>query len=293
MSTIIIALKEFSDHVTSRRFLILFTLLSVLSVLSAFSSISRAFIGEVKMFSDILTLGRLSIIYLIGELGPLIGIALGFDSISKEIESGSMLLLLSCPIYRDTILNGKILGGLLTIILALGTSTILLTGFTLAQIGIAPTSEEIIRLILYFLASIIYILSYMALSMLTSIISKRTSISLLTSISIWIFFTFIMPMIASSLATILPEEDIEGKIRIMTITLLLTPVQHYYTLSRNIISPKFSIDPFSIFPRRSIVKPLTLIESLNLTWPNLAIITSLLVIFVAASYIKFLKEEIR
>ncbi|MCS7365689.1 MAG: ABC transporter permease [archaeon GB-1867-035] len=293
MSLLTVALKEFSDHVTSRRFLILFILLSILTVLSAFSSASRVASGFSITFSDVLTSGSLSIIYLIGQLGPLIGIALGFDSISKEMESGSILLLLSCPIYRDTILNGKILSGLLTILLTLGTSITLLTGFILAQPGIAPTIEELIRLLIYFVFAVIYILAYMALSLLTSIITKKTSMSLLISISTWIFFTYLIHTIASSIASLLPETDIEGRIRVLTMISLLSPYRHYNTFSRNIISPKFSIDPFSIFPRKSPFKPLTLMESLALSWPNLIIILSLLIIFLAASYIKFLKEEVR
>ena len=293
MSLLTVALKEFSDHVTSRRFLILFILLSILTVLSAFSSASRVASGFSITFSDVLTSGSLSIIYLIGQLGPLIGIALGFDSISKEMESGSILLLLSCPIYRDTILNGKILSGLLTILLTLGTSITLLTGFILAQLGIAPTIEELIRLLVYFVFAVIYILAYMALSLLTSIITKKTSMSLLISISTWIFFTYLIHTIASSIASLLPETDIEGRIRVLTMISLLSPYRHYNTFSRNIISPKFSIDPFSIFPRKSPFKPLTLMESLALSWPNLIIILSLLIIFLAASYIKFLKEEVR
>lgn len=293
MSLLTVALKEFSDHVTSRRFLVLFILLSILTVLSAFSSASRVMGGFSITFSDVLTSGSLSIIYLIGQLGPLIGIALGFDSISKEMESGSILLLLSCPIYRDTILNGKIFSGLLTILLTLGTSITLLTGFILAYIGIAPTLEELIRLLIYFVFAVIYILAYMALSLLTSIVTKKTSMSLLISISVWIFFTFLIHTIASSIASLLPETDIEGRIRILTIISLFSPYRHYNTFSRNIVSPKFSIDPFSIFPRRSPFKPLTLMESLALSWPNLVIVTSLLVVFLATSYIKFLKEEIR
>ncbi|RLE53894.1 MAG: hypothetical protein DRJ30_06220, partial [Candidatus Methanomethylicota archaeon] len=71
-------------------------------------------------------------------------------------------------------MNGKILSGLLTILLTLGTSITLLTGFILAQLGIAPTIEELIRLLIYFVFAVIYILAYMALSLLTSIITKKT-----------------------------------------------------------------------------------------------------------------------
>ncbi len=293
MSVSIIAIKEFSDNVASKRFLILFLLLSILSILSAFTVSNRFYGGNLKSFSDLLTTGSLSLIYLIGVVGPLIGISLGFDCISREIESGSLMLLLSCPVHRDEILNGKILGGLLTIILALGTSITLLIGFIMIQIGIAPNFNEILRLIIFFLASIIYILCYMSLSILTSIIFRRSSISLLVSMCIWIFFTFMINMVASSLASFLPEVDVEGRIKVLTYTLMTSPTFHFYALSRVIINPQFVIDPFGIFPRRSFSKELSLIESLNLATPNMFILIVLLMIFISISYIKFLREEIR
>jgi len=118
-------------------------------------------------------------------------------------------------------LNGKILSGLLTILLTLGTSITLLTEFILAQLGIAPTIEELIRLLIYFVFAVIYILAYMALSLLTSIITKKTSMSLLISISTWIFFTYLIYTIASSIASLLPETDVEGRIRVLTMISLL------------------------------------------------------------------------
>jgi ABC-type transport system involved in multi-copper enzyme maturation permease subunit len=75
---------------------------------------------------------------------------------------------------------------------------------------------------------------------------------------------------------------------------MLTPDQHYNNFSMNILNAKMALDPFGIFPRGTPPgRSLTIIESLAISWPNLAIITSILIAFIAASYIKFLREELR
>jgi ABC-2 type transport system permease protein len=51
-----------------------------------------------------------SYVALLGILGMVLGIAMGFDQITKEKESGSLKSVLSAPVYRDSLINGKALG---------------------------------------------------------------------------------------------------------------------------------------------------------------------------------------
>ena len=293
MSLKTVMIKEFSDNVVSKRFIILFSFLTLISIISAFAS--RYYTGTYGLtFSQLITLTSASIIPLISKIGPLIGIMLGFDSISKEIEKGSIILLLSCPIYRDTILNGKILGGVLTIALAISTSIMVSTGVIMAVIGIMPTTDEAIRLIIYLIASIIYISMYMAISVYTSIATKNTSMSLLISIIVWLTFTQLIYNASNAISALIPEILSETRLKVITAIRMLTPDQHYNNFSMNILNAKMALDPFGIFPRGTPPgRSLTIIESLAISWPNLAIITSILIAFIAASYIKFLREEVR
>jgi ABC-2 type transport system permease protein len=286
MSLKTVMMKEFSDNVVSKRFIILFSFLTLISIISAFAS--RYYTGTYGLtFSQLITLTSASIIPLISKIGPLIGIMLGFDSISKEIEKESIILLLSCPIYRDTILNGKILGGVLTIALAISTSIMVST-------GIMPTTDEAIRLIIYLIASIIYISMYMAISVYTSIATKNTSMSLLISIIVWLTFTQLIYNASNAISALIPEILSETRLKVITAIRMLTPDQHYNNFSMNILNAKMALDPFGIFPRGAPPgRSLTIIESLAISWPNLAIITSILIAFIAASYIKFLREEVR
>ena len=81
-----------------------------------------------------------SFVYFVGLFGSLIGIALGFDSINREIASGSMLKMLSNPIRRDNVV-GKIVAGLLIILLLISCAASLVVGFTMLIAGFGPDIE--------------------------------------------------------------------------------------------------------------------------------------------------------
>ena len=57
---------------------------------------------------------------LVALLGPVLGIAFGFDAISSERSEGTLPRLVSQPIHRDDVINGKFVAGLavITMILA-------------------------------------------------------------------------------------------------------------------------------------------------------------------------------
>ena len=48
-------------------------------------------------------------------LGPLLGIALGFDAINSEQNKGTLSRILSQPIHRDYLINAKFVGALIVI----------------------------------------------------------------------------------------------------------------------------------------------------------------------------------
>ncbi len=75
-------------------------------------------------------------------LGPLLGIALGFDAINSEQNKGTLSRILSQPIHRDYLINAKFVGALIVIGVMLFVLGFLVMGFGLISIGIPPTAEE-------------------------------------------------------------------------------------------------------------------------------------------------------
>jgi ABC-2 type transport system permease protein len=108
--------KELSDHFSSYRFTILFALIAMASLITAYMAgigLREELAGLAKPKFVFLMLftstGSLfSLVQFVAFFGPLIGLLLGFDSVNRERSSGTLSTLVSQPIYRDSIINGKI-----------------------------------------------------------------------------------------------------------------------------------------------------------------------------------------
>ena len=73
-----------------------------------------------------------SFVALVGFLAPLLGIAFGFDAINGEqIREGTLPRLLSQPIHRDDVVNGKFAAGIGMIAVAVTATMLLVAGIGL------------------------------------------------------------------------------------------------------------------------------------------------------------------
>lgn len=197
--------KELSDHLGSKRYLLLFVLIVTLSIASAYQGAEFIKNNPASSFVDIFSgyqNGGFSFIYLMVLFGPVIGLALGFDAINRERTRGSLSVLLSQPIFRDSILNGKFLAGVAALSL-LAVSTIgILTGVAIPLLGFGPVGDEILRIGVFTLFTILYLSIWLALGLLFSIMSKNTTTSILMSISTWLLFSIIITIAASFIANV-------------------------------------------------------------------------------------------
>ena len=165
--------KEMADHVTSKRFIIILILVIAMTIASVYGAVTgiksaimnaavdkNAAFDASYMFLKLFTTGGSSIpsyMSLIALIGPFIGLILGFDSINAEKNNGTLNRLVSQPIYRDSIIIGKFLASS-TLIAVMVMSTGIAVGCAgfLAS-GIQPSGEEIVRVLIYLLYTIIYI----------------------------------------------------------------------------------------------------------------------------------------
>ena len=182
--------KELSDHFSSYRFVILFALIAMVSFITSSMAgmhLRDSLEGMEKQKYIFLmlfnTTGALfSMVQFVAFFGPLIGIVLGFDAINRERTQGTLIKVVSQPIYRDVVINGKFLAGVTTIAVVLIAIVLMISGFGLALLGAIPSSEEIWRLFFYVIISIFYISFWLGLSILFSIIFKGIATSFCPSL---------------------------------------------------------------------------------------------------------------
>jgi len=304
--------KELQDDFTSWRFIILFLLVLLAGVASVWiaagnirgtvtGTSSFAFIALFTTSSEALPFSFLTFIML---FIPIVGIALGFDAINNEKNNGTLSRLVSQPIYRDAVINGKFLAGVVTISVMLVSIILLVTGLGVRMIGVAPTSEEAIRIFFFLITTIIYGAFWLGLGILFSILMRRVATSALASIAIWIFFAFFMSIIAQMIANgMAPAGDtMESQVRNIEIQITasrISPIALFQEAMIVLLIPGWRTMGQILQIQTSadtsfmLANPLSLGQSLLMVWPHLMIIILLTVVLFAISYVKFMREEIR
>jgi ABC-2 type transport system permease protein len=307
--------KELADDFTSKRFLILFPLVFLAAVSAAYVAAQglKPVYGteeEIELmrfvFLKVFTVssGAMpSFREFVASLIPIVAIALGFDAINSEKSTGTMSRLISQPIYRDSLINGKFLAGMVTIAIMLTSMMLLISGLVLAVLGITPNSEEVIRLIGFIAVGTIYGSFWLGLAILFSIVLKRTATSALASIAIWVFFTFFMLTIASVIADrVVPLADAANSATIqmrhtdLELTIMrISPIGLFNEAGTVLLQPE--IRTLGAIPTWIAVwmidNPISLGQSLMVVWRHLVTLLALTAVCFAIAYIKFMREEIR
>ncbi len=212
-----IAKKEIRDAFRNKLFLSILLLLLVLTIVSI---ILGSFQVKIAMdnynssISFLQSLGKAKLppmpnlnpisaskgfVNYIGMVGALLAIVLGNTAISKEHKNGTMRLILSRGVFRDTFLNGKLLGNL-AILAGITILTEIITFVALVAIGgVALTANDVIRLLLFFGMSFLYMTFFTVLSMGIATVSTKGSRALLITVIVWLVLSFVFPQIGDTM----------------------------------------------------------------------------------------------
>jgi len=298
--------KELADYFTSIRVLVLFFLIlfaSAAGLFAAYQGIRGGGAGEFVFLKLFTTSGETlpSLIFFIGLFVPIIGIALGFDAINSERTGGTLSRILSQPVFRDSVINGKFLAGMVTLSVMMFAMLLLVSGYGLRMIGVPPSAEEIIRLFIYLFLTIIYGAFWMGLAVLFSVLFRKVAVSLLFSLALWLFFSFFILMIAPAIANaIAPTADgstaeIIRNAELRQMLLRFSPNTLFQEATTVLLLPVMrSLGIITMSQAAYMIpNPVSLGQSLILIWPHLTSLVSLSAICFAISYMLFMRQEIR
>ena len=300
--------KELADHFSSRRFMILLALIILTGIWSTYSS-GQAIRQDVEsspnqfVFLWLLTSrteGLFSLATFLGFFGPLIGIMLGFDSISGEYANRTLSRVLSQPIYRDSLINGKFLAGLTTIAILWFAILLIVIGLGISLLGFPPDGEELWRMLIFTIVGIAYVGFWLALAMLFSLLFQRTVTAALASLALWLFLAIFIGMLSNVIAGIIvsnpsTQEELARQVTIGTFVARISPSVLFAETVRILLNPVAHLEGFALgtFPEGILPTPLALNQSLLLIWPHLSTLFALVAVCFGISYIKFMREEIR
>ncbi len=311
----VILKKELADHFSSYRFVIIFALIAMISLITAYMvglNIRQQLDGVAKprfIFLMLFTApgAMFSLVQFVAFFGPLVGLILGFDTINRERNQGTLSKLLSQPIYRDVVINGKFLAGVAMITIMLVSIVLVITGLGLLVMGIVPGLEEIWRIAFYLVISIVYVSFWLGVAILFSILFRSTATSALASLAVWIFFSFFVSIGANILANALvsdpsPEnpETIMQQAKIIKAFQLISPMELYTDATATIIDPlrkstrsMISVGPMENISMNRFSGPLPLGQSILIVIPYIISLVAITIICFAVSYTVFMRQEIR
>ena len=309
--------KELSDHFSSNRFVILFALIAMVSFITSYMAginLRENLEGVAKPKFVFLMLfntpGALfSMVQFVAFFGPLIGLVLGFDAVNRERADGTLIKVVSQPIYRDAVINGKFLAGASNIAIMVVSIVLVIAGFGLTLLGVVPGIEEVWRLIFYVIISIFYISFWLGVAILFSIFFRSIATSALASVALWIFLSFFVSLGASVLAdTAVPVEQKEEaraeaimkNVRIKEGVSLFSPMVLYSKASATIIDPMRKttrsfvlLGPMEQLSAARFQNPLSLGQSLVVVYPYMVALVAITLLCFAISYTVFMVQEIR
>src|SRR5690625_677287 len=218
--------KEFTDFIKSWRIVILLIIIALTCLGSLYTAITtlrdvisssddsaKEVVKDSYLFLKLFTVsdGTLpSFTTFVTFLGPLLGIALGFDAINSERNRGTLSRLMAQPIPRDYVINAKFVAALLINAILFFALGLLVMAFGIIIIGIPPSAEEFLRILCYLVLCVVYIAFWLNLGILFSVRFKQAATSALSGMAIWIFFSLFYSMIISVFAKgYLTSESIE------------------------------------------------------------------------------------
>jgi ABC-2 type transport system permease protein len=319
---LVVAAKEFADHVMSVRFFVLLIVLGLAAGIPLFLATERIHelasqvSGEQAVFLWLFSIGPqdvsifgldVSVQGFIGLAAPLLGIAFAFDAVNGERAQGTLPRLVAQPIHRDDVINGKFVASLAAITLVLLSVVLLISGFGLLRLGIVPAWSEVLRLLVWFVVTVLYVAVWLAFGLLLSVVIHRAATAALIGFGVWMgiamFGRFLLNLLLGVIAPVTDATAVDralGLYQLHAFVLRLLPTTLYSEASSVVLEPRLTITSApatlsQLTQFQAQVNPTlrSLDQSLLLVWPHVVALVALTVICFAIGYIQFMRQEVR
>lgn len=306
-----VTMKELADHLSSARMRVLewlIVLTAVAALIGTIQQVRDTVSEDPFVFLKLFTEARQPLPSFVGILGfliPLMAIGLGFDAVNSEHNRRTLSRVLSQPIYRDALLMGKFLAGLVTLAFSLVVLWLLVIGLGLILLGVPPSTEEVLRSLAFLVVALAYAGIWLAAAMFFSIVFRSPATAALTTLGLWLFLTVLWPALSPGIAQIIaPPDPLYAMIgqsdpdtlvwqqmlaRVSPSTLFAEVVQVVLNPATRAIGPVF----ISQLEGALMGAPLPLGQSLLIAWPQLVTLIAGTIILFVAGYVVFQRQEVR
>ena len=315
----IVAQKEFADQITGWRFLVILALFLTIALVGTYSGVG-SYERDLDRYAQQLTMmenqndgpagmmpakppveGIYSSMFLtLVSYGGLLALALGFDLVSKEKESRSLKSLLSHPVYRDEIINGKALGGVALLALVVG-SVLAISTALLLVFSIVPAPGDLWMILTYAGVTLLFLVTFFSIALALSTLCRESGSALLLSVVVFILLVFLAPFATANIGTALMMEEPDpaaygGDTQSEGYQAEITAYYGQWDLiesAANLLSPQMAINALIQGIANAPSSGATLEDTLGEIWSSIAALTIYPVAVFAIAYTRFLRMDIR
>lgn len=312
-----IAAKELADHLGSLRFFILLVVIAFFAALpmifrsTELSSDAPELSGVPALFLALFVtapqnFGGFATVTFVALLVPLVGIAFGFDGINSERSQGTLARLLAQPVHRDDIVNGKFGAGIFVIGLMLAALVVFIAALGIVRLGVIPGPEELVRILLWLGATILYASFWLAFALFLSVVLRSPATAALVGFGSWLGLTlfgqFLLPLVAGIIfpaTTTTFAGYAYASAQAQEMFLRISPAILYQDITRAIVNPTVTtvLDygniGQAIADQERLPTLLTVDQSVLLVWPQIVLLVAMTVAMFALAYVLFLRQEVR
>ncbi|MDR1312493.1 MAG: ABC transporter permease [Deltaproteobacteria bacterium] len=315
--------KELADHFGSVRFLIIMSLIFMVSFLLTYlagQSVRDVLAEggntylEGRTFLLLFTApgAFFSLSAFLSLFGPLVSLVLGFDSINRERNQGTLSKILSQPVHRDEVILGKYLAGLFTVALMLTALLLLLAGMGIVGVGVVPTFDECLRLFMFWLLTVVYMGFWLGLAILLSILFRSVATSAMAAAAMWILVIFFLPVLSQAAASTLapfndPQrpraEELATYSRVHKAATMASPTGLFTQSAAALLDPThrgsdqaFRMALMSRVDRYLLSRfqgGISFSQSLLIVMPDILLLLCFSIVTFVLSYVVFVRQEVR
>jgi ABC-2 type transport system permease protein len=208
---------------------------------------------------------------------------------------------LSQPIYRDSLINGKFFAGLTTVAVLWSSILLLVIGLGITLLGFPPNAEELWRMLIFTMVGVFYVGFWLALGMLFSLVFQKTVTAALASMAVWLFMLLFIPVLTLAIANLaVPDattpEAVSRQMDLANLVGRLSPSTLFQESVQILLNPTTGRTFGAVLPEQAqgiLATPLALDQSLRLIWPHITTMFALVAVCFGISYIIFMRAEIR
>jgi len=167
------------------------------------------FQGDLNSNPMVLMFPVADLLFVVGIVLSLLAFFMSYDAVAGERESGTLKLLLSYAVPRDTIILTKLIGGYLSLALpflvALFVSAVIIS----TSGEIVFTGEDWVAFFMAGGVSLLLMAVMFSIGLFVSVRARRSSTAILSLLFVWVFLALILPNAGPYLATLFaPVPDV-------------------------------------------------------------------------------------